>query len=65
MDKRLGTWGLGSNGTENGVKAFSFVDSAEFHGVKRAGGHPQRGPTPKGATRAAADRPTTDRKPAL
>ena len=23
-------WGLGSNGTENGANAFSFVDSAEF-----------------------------------
>ena len=34
--------GLGSNGTENAVKAFSFVDSAECPGVKRAGDHPQR-----------------------
>jgi hypothetical protein len=58
-------WGLGSNGTENGAKAFSFVDSSEFPGVIRAGGHPQRGPAPKGATRAATGRPTTDRNPPL
>jgi hypothetical protein len=58
-------WALGSNGTENDVKVFSFVDSAECPGVKRAGGHPQRGLAPKGATRTATDRPTTDRNPPL
>ena len=54
---------LGSNGTEKDVKVFSFVDSAECPGVKRAGGRPQRGLASKGATRAATDRPTPDRNP--
>src|ERR1700746_2701187 len=52
-------------GTKNDVKVFSFVDNAERPGVKRADGHPQRGPTPKGATRAATGRPTTDRNSPL
>src|SRR5271157_1506820 len=57
-----GTGGNGSNGTKSSAKVFSFVDSSDSSRVKSDRGHHNRGVAPKGATRAATDRPVKDRE---
>ena len=53
---------LGSNGTENDVKVFSFVDRSDSSRVKSDRGHHHTGVAQEGGARAPIDRAVKDRK---